>query len=349
MLACLDRRFLLVRDAVSSPSSSLGLVTEAELAAVEALMLRLCQPADVAGGIAAEHLGTGGKRLRARLALAAARALGVEHGSEGWAAACELVHNGTLVHDDLQDGDELRRGHPTVWVRHGAAQAINAGDLMLILPYVAIAELPAGEDVRWRLALAMSTRTAAVIRGQAEEQTLTSRDHVRFADYEASVTGKTSALFELPVLGAALLSGRQTAEAEDLARPFRDLGLLFQMQDDVLDLFGEKGRGVVGSDLYEGKVSCLVVEHARLHASDAPALFALLRTPRADTPAAEVERTIERFRTGGALAAVLARMDDLRRRIEGDAGLGVEPDLAAVARELVATVLAPIAHVRAPG
>src|SRR5687767_11974938 len=114
---------------------------DAHLPQVEALMRTLAgaQVDNVTGPIVLEHLATGGKRLRARLALAAAEACGgrVED-AIGWAAACELVHNATLIHDDLQDGDVLRRGHPTTWVKHGMAQAVNAGDLMLLLPFLAV-------------------------------------------------------------------------------------------------------------------------------------------------------------------------------------------------------------------
>ena len=97
---------------------------------------------DPAAAIAGEHLSTGGKRLRARLAMET----GVRLGAEGkeilpWAAACELLHNATLVHDDLQDGDRVRRGQPTMWVKHGPAQAINAGDLMWVAPYLALEKL----------------------------------------------------------------------------------------------------------------------------------------------------------------------------------------------------------------
>ena len=85
---------------------------------------------DRLGPIVRQHLETGGKRLRARLALAATEALGHQRADAiSWAAACELLHNATLIHDDVQDGDRVRRGEPTVWVRHGIPQAINAGEI----------------------------------------------------------------------------------------------------------------------------------------------------------------------------------------------------------------------------
>ena len=86
--------------------------------------------------MAKEHLGTGGKRFRALMTLQAADLLGVSQRSAiYWAAAVELIHNATLVHDDIQDGDTTRRGRPTVWKKHGVGQAINVGDLMLMVPY----------------------------------------------------------------------------------------------------------------------------------------------------------------------------------------------------------------------
>jgi geranylgeranyl diphosphate synthase type I len=316
---------------------------DAGLGEVETVMQRLCRGSDAAGEIALEHLATGGKRLRARLALAAIEALGRPRADGvAWAAACELVHNGTLVHDDLQDGDEQRRGAPTVWVRHGAAQAINAGDLLLIVPYMAVAELPVADAVRWELCRALASRTAAVIRGQADEQRLPARDAISFTEYEAAVVGKTSALFELPIFGAALIAGRDLTVAGALSAPFRDLGVLFQMQDDVLDLYGDKGRGRAGSDLYEGKVSCLVVEHAALNPSERTELLAFLRAPRGAKAEAAVAKLIARFRDGGALAAVLERLRDLRRRLERSELYASAPALGPLMHDLVSRTLAPI-------
>jgi hypothetical protein len=124
----------------------LGLWADDSLSDVEDAMSRLAVGTRLerSGHMVQEHLATGGKRLRSRLALSAIEAMGGtrEHGV-GWAAACELVHNATLIHDDLQDGDRVRRGNPTTWVRHGAAQAINAGDLLLMLPFLAIEAVPA--------------------------------------------------------------------------------------------------------------------------------------------------------------------------------------------------------------
>jgi geranylgeranyl diphosphate synthase, type I len=299
--------------------------------------------ADLLGAILREHLASGGKRLRARLALAACEALGVAP-CVPWAAACEMVHNATLVHDDLQDGDRARRGQPTVWVRYGAAQAINAGDLAFMLPFLAVGATPVAPAIRAQLAQVLATCTARVIRGQAEEQALPGRGALGWDEYANAATGKTSALFALPVQGAALLAGRTPATAEQLASPFNELGLLFQMQDDVLDLYGEKGRGRAGSDLYEGKVSCLVVEHVALHPDDREGLTAFLQRERQSKSEAEVNAYVDRLQQGGALAAALGRIEAMAQRLasaEGGALTDVITELVRVTRE-------PIAHLSAP-
>lgn len=322
------------------------------LAEVEALMDRLAaeQGGEPAGSIVREHLGTGGKRIRARLALAALEALGEPRAAGiAWAAACELLHNATLVHDDLQDGDRVRRGRPTVWALHGAAQAVNAGDLLLMLPYVVLERVDAAPDRRWALARALAGHAAAAVRGQAAELALAPRGETGWAVYRAIAEGKTGALFQLPVEGAAILAGRSPEEARRLAGGFRALGLLFQLQDDVLDLFGEKGRGAPGSDLREGKTSALVVEHLALHPGDGPWLRALLAAPRRETPQAEVERAMERFRAGGALESVLARIRDAAAEALRAPGLADEPGLWHLAAELAGVALLPIEGVRGHG
>nr|ANY58118.1 polyprenyl synthase [uncultured bacterium] len=321
------------------------------LAEAEALMDRLAAEAggDPAGFMVREHLSTGGKRLRARLALAALEALG-EPRERGvaWAAACELLHNATLVHDDLQDGDAVRRGRPTVWALHGAAQAVNAGDLLLMLPCLALDHLPATDATRWALARALAGHACDVVRGQAAELELGAAERVEWSAWRAVAEGKTGALFALAVRGAALLAGRTDAEARSLSDAFRTLGLLFQLQDDVLDLYGEKGRGAPGSDLREGKTSALVVEHLELHPEDAAWLGLLLRAPRAETPDEEVERAILRFRTGGALDRVLGRINAAAGEALRAPGLAGEPALRALAAELVEVALSPIEPVRRP-
>jgi geranylgeranyl diphosphate synthase, type I len=329
-----------------------GLRSDEGIEAMEQLMHLLAggDAGDRAGRMVVEHLATGGKRLRARLAFAAMEVMGVRRGAGvGWAAACELLHNATLVHDDLQDGDPVRRGAPTTWVRHGAAQAVNAGDLLLMLPFLAIDRLAATAEERMALTVALAEQATHTVRGQAAELALAAAPALRWDDYLAAVRGKTGALFQLPVEGAALLAGHDRAGARTIGAAFLGVGVLFQLQDDVLDLFGEKGRGAPGSDLREGKVSALVVEHLALHPAEGPALRALLALPRDATPAEEVQRTTERFRSGGALERVLARINREAWDVMSAPGLARAPALRALAWELVCVALDPIRHLGGPG
>ncbi|MBM4320392.1 MAG: polyprenyl synthetase family protein, partial [Deltaproteobacteria bacterium] len=88
------------------------------------------------------HLQTGGKRLRALLPLLVAEALGRDPaGLVPFGAACEMLHNATLVHDDVQDGDEMRRGQPTVWRRYGLARALDLGDAMFYFTLLLVQRL----------------------------------------------------------------------------------------------------------------------------------------------------------------------------------------------------------------
>ncbi|HEX2204651.1 MAG TPA: polyprenyl synthetase family protein [Longimicrobium sp.] len=320
------------------PSDALG--------RVEALMHALAgDDGCFCARMAREHLAAGGKRLRARLALAAAEALGASRNDAApWAAACELLHNATLVHDDLQDGDAVRRGRPTTWARYGAAQAVNAGDLLLMLPFLAADRLPAPPDVRLALATALARAATETVRGQAAEMRLPAACGYEWDGWLPAVEGKTGALFQLPVEGAARLAGRDAASARALAAPFRRVGVLFQLQDDVLDLFGDKGRGAPGADLREGKVSALVVEHLELHPGDTAWLRGLLALPRDATPEAEVDRAIERFRSGGALRRVLDRVRSEAWSVAESPAFAAAPALGEVARELVCVALTPIGH-----
>lgn len=310
---------------------------------------------DLVGSLSAEHLASGGKRMRARLCLEAAAALGVEERAAlGWAAAVEMLHNATLVHDDVQDGDTVRRGHPTVWARHGVAQAINVGDLMLMLPISRlIARIPVDESIRWRLAEALARHAEDIVRGQADDLSL--RERIRADDTIDPVEEvlycaerKTAALFSLCAEGAALLAGRSPEEARRLAAPFASVGVAFQVVDDLVDAFGDKGRGAAGNDVREGKVSILVAEHLALHPAERAWLLRVLALPREETRDAQVADVLSRFAEGGALDAARARVDALAALVRGETDRLEHAQLFEVARTWLDRSLAPLSQVRRP-
>lgn len=286
-----------------------------QICKVDELMLSSLGPeTDGLAGLAARHLSTGGKRLRARTALAAADALKVSNDlALPWAAACEILHNATLIHDDLQDGDEYRRGQKTIWAEYGVNAAINAGDLMLMTPFSLIDRIPTTESCRWRLARAVAQTSLKLARGQAEEETL--RHHLRSNQlherYRNVVLAKTAALFSLPVEGAALLAGRSADEAARLSAPFAHMGVAFQMIDDVLDVLGQKGRHRASEDLREGKVSALIVELLRVCPNAVDSVERMVNTPRSQVSEADVDQLLSLFNENNVVPTVLKSVREI--------------------------------------
>jgi geranylgeranyl pyrophosphate synthase len=310
---------------------------------VEARMVELAgdRAADPGAKMVQEHLDTGGKRLRARLALAACQALG-GHAEDAidWAAAVELLHNASLIHDDLQDGDRTRRGQPALWTRYGAAQAINTGDLLLMLPFRALGRYPAEAQVALVQILAEYAESTA--RGQIRELALTASADEGWGEYFGAVSGKTGTLFALPVRGAAELAGLMTDQAAELASALSSIGVLYQLQDDLLDLFDAKGRRQKGSDIYEGRLTAVVLTHLDIYPDEAPALFEVLSKPRSATETHEVDHWIARFIEGGAAAQLLSRIELLAEQLLGSDSLNRTAGIHEMASELVAHILAPL-------
>ena len=279
-------------------------------------------------GMVIQHLETGGKQVRANIALRAAQALGHEPMTlVPIAAACELLHNATLVHDDLQDGDTVRRGQPAVWVRHGEAQAINVGDAMLMLPTLALEQTDLIPSVRWYIASAFARRAAETAGGQSLELALLGRHWLERSSYLRAALGKSGPFFALPIEAASLAAGYEPVRARAIGDAILGLGALFQVRDDILDLFGDKGRGQVGNDLREGKVSALIVTHLERCPEDREALVALLERPREETTEEQVTRWSQRFVASGALTAACDWARELVSELRQARALAVEPGL----------------------
>ncbi|MCA9623050.1 MAG: hydroxymethylglutaryl-CoA reductase, degradative, partial [Myxococcales bacterium] len=261
------------------------------------------------------HMETGGKRLRALLPLLVAEALECERDlALPLGAACEMLHNATLVHDDLQDGDLVRRGRMTVWNRFGIPQAINLGDAMFYWSVLLCQRIEATPKMREALSRRLLVDTLRVIDGQEREFLLMEQPEAGLADYFRMVEGKTSGLFALPMAGAAELCGAEPQLVEGLAESARHMGVLFQIQDDTLDLYGDKGRDQVGSDIAEGKRSALVM-HAfeQLEAASRDRLRAILDTDRKATTPAMIDEALALLEQAGALEFAL---NEIRSRKE---------------------------------
>ena len=310
----------------------------ADAVGAESTLARMCQ----------YHMGTGGKRVRALLPLMVAEALGADAARfVPFGAACEMLHNATLVHDDLQDGDAVRRGEETVWHRFGAPQAVNLGDAMFYYTLLLVDRLEVPLARRQAAARRVLRETLRVIDGQEREFGL-KHVGVTMADYFTMVEGKTSGLFALPMAGAADLVGAPREVVEAMQEAARHMGVLFQIQDDVLDLYGDKGRADRGADILEGKRSVLVV-HALEHAPPEKArwLRQVLDKDRDATSPEEVAMTIELLREVGSLAFALAEISarrvqaaEVMRRLD-------HPLLASLVEAMCALFCEPIAPVLA--
>ncbi|WP_344970080.1 polyprenyl synthetase family protein [Streptosporangium fragile] len=189
----------------------------------------------------------GGKALRSALVLAAARAVGgdVRHAVPG-AVAVELVHDFSLLHDDVIDGDRMRRHRPAAWVRFGTGAAVLAGDALWALALQVLGQ--AGNAT----ALGTLIRTMAdLMRGQSEDVAFESRNDVTVDEYRSMAEDKTGALLGGACALGALLGGASPDQAGQLELFGRHLGIAFQCADDVLGIWGrpERTGKPVGSDV----------------------------------------------------------------------------------------------------
>jgi geranylgeranyl diphosphate synthase type I len=221
---------------------------------------------------ASKHLITaGGKRLRPFLTLKACELVGGRiEDALPIAASIELLHNFTIIHDDIMDNDEKRRGVPTVHVLWGTPIAITAGDMLFAKAYEAV--LCTRNVPSQHLLEAMSIITNATIlicEGQTSDMLFEQRTNVTEEDYLEMVYKKTAALFEAAAAAGALIGGGTPYQQEKLSNLARYIGLAFQMVDDVLGLIGSENTlgKPVGSDIREGKNTLLII-HALSHADD---------------------------------------------------------------------------------
>ncbi len=182
---------------------------------------------------AAYHLATGGRAWRARLSVECGRALGIaSQDSVSLAAACELVHQASIVHDDVQDGAKIRRGVASVTACYGASTAICVGDMLLVRAFALLAPLPHGMG----LIQLFATTITQIVAGQGEEFSPHLWHTMSRNRYQALTSAKAGAMVALPVEGAVMLAGLSVAEMQAAGRVARLLGVAYQAADDICDL-----------------------------------------------------------------------------------------------------------------
>lgn len=292
------------------------------------------------------HLASGGKRLRALMPCWVFEACGKDPlAAINMGAALEMVHNATLVHDDLQDGDVMRRGFPTVWKKWSPAQAINCGDAMFHFALEILLEQPLESSVARNLTRRFIRGVVQVIEGQAQEFLLKDEELPTTQRYLEVVEGKTAALIATSLSIAAQALEKDASVVADVERAGMDLGVLFQMQDDVLDVYGDKGRDQKATDVAEGKISILVAQCLEVaKPQDQKRLLEILRKPREQTSAQEIAEAVAIFDRYETLSLVLKRIAELRSRIANLSIKTTEPRLHQLLTELGEIFLKPIAH-----
>ncbi|MDM7324559.1 MAG: polyprenyl synthetase family protein [Thermus sp.] len=250
----------------------------------------------------------GGKRIRPRLVFLASRALGGAPSEMELALAVELLHSATLLHDDLIDDAETRRGKEAAFRRYGNAVSVLSGDFLLSRLLHVIAKTG-----RMELVERFAQVAKALSEGEVLQFQVAALEDYSLENYERIITAKTAVLMELCTEGPALLQGVDGEVRKGLARYGLLYGQAFQMRDDYLDLMGtpETLGKPVGGDVREGKATLITL----LLMERFPEVREILRRK------GQEEGDLERLRT---LARESGVAQEVERRIRERALLAVE-------------------------
>lgn len=210
----------------------------------------------------------GGKRLRPVLSMLACEAASGNHKQVmPFALAVEIIHNFTLVHDDIMDKSSLRRGMNTVHIEYGEPTAIIAGDLLFAKAFEALGQYPEKIQSFRRLYMHLTQSVVEVCEGQQLDMNFEKRFIVRESEYLEMIKMKTSALFRISCDGGVLIGGADERVQKALREYGTHLGLAFQIRDDYLDMSSDSetlGKDI-GNDIRNGKKTIIAV-HSLTHA-----------------------------------------------------------------------------------
>lgn len=230
---------------------------ETDLESVEAILkARAASPVDIIPDLSNYIVAAGGKRLRPMITLAAAHAVGTANpATHSLAAAVEFIHTATLLHDDVVDESELRRGKPAAKSVWGNSASILVGDFLFARAFTLMVDTGSLDILG-----ILSNASSVIAEGEVRQLAAQGRLDLPTEDYLAIIEAKTAALFEAASRAGALSGGSQ-AHADALASYGKNLGLAFQIVDDVLDYGGTTSviGKVVGDDFREGKITLPVI------------------------------------------------------------------------------------------
>lgn len=268
------------------------------------------RPAPYLHDLVADYPRRRGKMMRSGLCIATACAFGARmEDAVRSAAAIELLHNGLLIHDDIQDGSDTRRGQPTLHALHGVPLAINAGDAMLLLALRPL--LDNLRDLGERVTRAILEATQAMARETAEGQALElgwrdgNRVDVGEADYFEMALKKTAWMATIwPAQVGLLIGSRGIADPASVVRFGFFLGVAFQIQDDLLNLVADSAYGKERhGDIYEAKRTLMLIHARRTCAAGERAMIdAFLTLRRAERTPAMVDAVVDVMNRQGSVA-----------------------------------------------
>lgn len=219
----------------------------------------------------------GGKRMRASLPWMVANATGRSHsGLIDVGSVIEIIHNFTLVHDDIMDDDDIRRGRNAVHIEYDMPTAINAGDAMLAIAFETLYEaenIPSDDIVTIFKKIAWMVRR--VSEGQQLDIEFENREIVEEDEYIEMILGKTSVMFIVCAEIGAFLSGADDEAVEMMSEWGKNTGLCFQLMDDIIDIMSstEQLGKPAGSDIVQGKKTLMAIHALRQPDSEAKSNF----------------------------------------------------------------------------
>ncbi len=257
----------------------------------------------------------GGKRVRPVLTLLCCEAVGgtctlAQYG----AIAVELIHNFTLVHDDIMDAAPMRRNLATVHTRWNDSAAILAGDAMIALAYSAA--LQSHTDRVREIVEAFSTGIAEVCEGQALDLEFQQKDTVTLDDYLLMIDKKTAKMLELAAKVGGYIGNGTAAHIEALQQYASNLGIAFQIQDDLLDASAaeEHFGKTVGGDIIEGKKTYLILRALQKASSDSDRALLAKFVSNCGLAREEVPLMQELFERNGVFSDARADVERLINR-----------------------------------
>jgi len=241
----------------------------------------------------------GGKRLRPIMAMLACEAAGGERSKAiPFGIALEITHTFTLIHDDIMDRDEERRGMPSVHKKFGEATAILAGDALFAKAFEIVTETKSSSDVIKKLVKNLAVMSREICEGQQMDMGFEELDEVSEDDFLLMIEKKTAKMFEHAALGGAIISGADEEKQKALQNYGRNVGMAFQIWDDCLDVVGKGIGKPVGSDIREGKKT-LIFLHAMRESSEKEKLMELYG--KKDMPDDELDEVINILKRAGSI------------------------------------------------